>query len=188
MRIDSRCESRCESPVPLRLHQKGKKIFKTFLQVLQEQQSKADSGGHMTFFFDLKKQGEAGQSYLQFGGDLDARYPGGFVWLDVVNCAGCFLLWPLLALGLRSYVPHTKYKTPPNPKIHPESPSKTEIQKKYEKNTKLGDFRIFFVFFLYFWFWRGIWGVFRGVFWGSEGFCILYGARMIATLGGEKST
>ena len=87
----------------------------------------------------------------------------------------------IMRKALRSYVPHTKYKTPLNPKIHPEihpkSPSKTEIQKKYEKYTKLGDFRIFSVFR----FWRGIWGVFRGVFWGSEGFCILYGARMIAS-------
>ena len=58
---------------------------------------------------------------------------------------------PFQALFSRSYVPHTKYKTPPNPKMHPEihpkSPSKTEIQKKYEKNTKLGDFRIFSYFF-----------------------------------------
>ena len=80
---------------------------------------------------------------------------------------------------LRSYVPHTKYKTPPNPKIHPEihpkSPSKTEIQKKYEKNTKLGDFRIFFVFFLYFGFGGGF-GVYFGVSFGvRRGFVFCMG-------------
>ena len=41
---------------------------------------------------------------------------------------------------------------------------------------------MFFVFFSVFRFWMGIWGVFRGVFWGSEGFCILYGGPMIARL------
>ena len=82
-------------------------------------------------------------------------------------------------LELRSYVPHTKYKIPPNPKIHPEihpkSPSKTEIQKKYEKNTKLGDFRIFFVFFLYFGFGGGF-GVYFGVYFGvRRGFVFCMG-------------
>ena len=39
-----------------------------------------------------------------------------------------------------------------------------------------------FVYFLYFFcisVLRGIWGVFRGVFWGSGRFCILYGDRNI---------
>ena len=56
--------------------------------------------------------------------------------------------------------PHTKDKTPPIPKIHfethPQSTSKTEIQKKYEKYTKIGQFRIFFVVFSVFLFWRQI--------------------------------
>ena len=80
-------------------------------------------------------------------------------------------------LDLRSDVPHTKYKTPPNPKIHPEihpkSPSRTEIQKKYEKYTKLSDFCIFLVFFLYFGFGEGF-GVHFGVYFGVRrafGFC-----------------
>ena len=30
-----------------------------------------------------------------------------------------------------------------------------------------------------FWFWRGIWGVFLGVFWGLGRFCIVYGEHMI---------
>ena len=73
-------------------------------------------------------------------------------------------------------VPTPKY----TPEIDPKSPSKTEIQKKKNrKYTKLGDFRIFFVLFLYFGFGGGIWGVFRGVFWGSGRFCVLYGERMI---------
>ena len=54
----------------------------------------------------------------------------------------------------------------------------TEIQKKYEKYTKLGGFHMFFVFFLYF----GFGGGFGVYLWHSEGFCILYGGRMIATL------
>ena len=53
------------------------------------------------------------------------------------------------------------------------------IQKKYEKYTKITQFRVFFVFFSVFRFWRRTWGVFRGVLWGLEGFCILYGGRMI---------
>ena len=85
---------------------------------------------------------------------------------------------------LRSYAPLTKYKTSSNPKMHPEIPSKTEIQRKIRRiYTKLGDF--FFVYFGYFFFvfrfWRGIWGVFRGVFWGSDWFCILYVGRMITS-------
>ena len=76
--------------------------------------------------------------------------------------------------------PYKIHKTLPNPKthpeIHPESSSKTEIQKKY---TKLGDFRIFFVFFLYFGFGGGF-GVYFGVYFGFGGvLCILYGGRMI---------
>ena len=73
---------------------------------------------------------------------------------------------------------HAKYKTLLNPEIHPEmhpkSPSKTEIQKKSEKYKN----HPIFVYFSYFFcisVLKGIWGVFRGVFWGSEGFCILYG-------------
>ena len=60
----------------------------------------------------------------------------------------------VIELILWSYTtpPVQKYKARPKPKIHPEmhpeSPSKPQIQKKRQK-TKMGDFRIFFVFFCF---------------------------------------
>ena len=54
----------------------------------------------------------------------------------------------------------------------------TEKSEKYMKNIPS------FVYFLYFFYILVLeedLGVFQGVFWGSEGFCILYGGRMIAT-------
>ena len=53
-------------------------------------------------------------------------------------------------LDLRSYVPHTKYKTPPNPKIHPEIHPNSPPKPKYRKNTKNIRKSPNFVFFLYF--------------------------------------
>ena len=47
---------------------------------------------------------------------------------------------------------------------------------------KLGEFCVFLVFFLHFGFGGGFGVYFRGVFWDSEGFCILYGGRMITNL------
>ena len=90
-----------------------------------------------------------------------------------------------LKVALRSYVlPHTKYKTHPNPpKYTPRNPplQNRNTEKIYEKYTNiLAIFVYFSYFFSVFRFWRGISGVFRGVFWGSEGFCILYGGHMIA--------
>ena len=63
-----------------------------------------------------------------------------------------------------------------HPKIHPESPPETKVRKKFEKNTQTPDFRICFIFYRVFWFREGI----QGAFWGSEAFCILYGAQEIA--------
>ena len=72
-------------------------------------------------------------------------------------------------------------RTPKYTKYTPNPPPKP----KYRKNTKNIRNWVIFVYFSYFFcisVLEGIWGVFRGVFWGSEGFCILYGARMIAML------
>ena len=89
--------------------------------------------------------------------------------------------------GLRSPPPRTKYKTPLSPKIHPkihpESSPEIKIRKKYEY-TKIGGFLYIFRIFSVLWFRERIRGVFWGVFWGSEGFCILYGAEEIASQGG----
>ena len=80
--------------------------------------------------------------------------------------------------------PPYKIQTPPDPKIHPEvhpkSSSNTEIQKNTTNTRKNHPISYIFRIFSVFRFWRRIWGVLRGVFWGSEGFCILYGGRMIA--------
>ena len=56
-----------------------------------------------------------------------------------------------------------------HPKTHPKPPPETKIRKKC---TKIGGFRIFCIFSV-FWFRERIRGVFWGVFWASEGFCIL---------------
>ena len=71
--------------------------------------------------------------------------------------------------------PHTNYKTFSSPKVHPTRPAPQDqnakkIRKMYENHAISCSFRIFSVHR----FWRG-WSAFRGAFWGSEGFCILYG-------------
>ena len=48
---------------------------------------------------------------------------------------------------------------------------------KLRKIDEIIQFRAYFSYLSLFWFRRGIWGVLRGVFWGLEGFCILYGRR-----------
>ena len=68
------------------------------------------------------------------------------------------------------------------PKYTPNPPRNRNTEKIRKKIRNW----VIFVFFSYFFcisVSRGICGVFRGVFWGSEGFCILYGARMIANPG-----
>ena len=64
------------------------------------------------------------------------------------------------------------------PKYTPHPPPKPKCRQK-RKNVRN------WLAFVYFelWFWNGIWGVFPGVFWDSEGyvFCVLYGGCMIAT-------
>ena len=98
------------------------------------------------------------------------------------------LAFPLIMLDthmiLRSPPPRTKYKTPlghkTHPKIHPESPPQTKIQKKKRKMYENPRFSYIFRIFSVFWFREGIRGVFWGVFCGPEGFCILYGAEEIS--------
>ena len=68
------------------------------------------------------------------------------------------------------------------PKYTPNPPPKPKYRKNTKKIRKSPNFVYFSRIFSVFRFWRGIWGVFRGVFRGSAGFCILYGARMIATV------
>ena len=62
------------------------------------------------------------------------------------------------------------------PQILLQNRNTEKIRKIYEIGWVSPIFGIFSVFR----FWRRIWGVFRSVLWGSEGFCILYGGRMIA--------
>ena len=78
--------------------------------------------------------------------------------------------------------PSEPQSTPRNtPQIPLQNRNAEKIRKIYENHPISYFFRIFAVFR----FWRWIWGVFRdvfrGVFWGSEGFCILHGVRMIAS-------
>ena len=89
--------------------------------------------------------------------------------------------------GLRSPAPRTEYKTPLIPKMHlkihpepsPETKTRKKLRKIYENSRVSYIFRNFFVF----WFRERVRGVFWGAFWGSEGFCILYGAQEIAIKG-----
>ena len=69
-------------------------------------------------------------------------------------------------------LPNFKVKCTPNPLPKP------KYEKLREKYTETPDFRIFFSYFFVVWFGEGI----RGVFWGSEGFCILYGVQESAML------
>ena len=84
---------------------------------------------------------------------------------------------------LRSYMPHTNYKAPPKTKIHHEiRPKRFPLHNRNTKNTrnirKSPNF-VCFSLLSVFRFWRVISGVLRGVLWGSEAFCILYGGSMI---------
>ena len=81
-------------------------------------------------------------------------------------------------------LPIQNTKPPQTPRFTPKYTPNPPPKPKYRKNTKNMRKSPNFVYFSYifrifsvFSFWRGIWGV----FWGSEGFCILYGERMIAS-------
>ena len=66
--------------------------------------------------------------------------------------------------------PSESQNTPRNtPRILSRNQNTEKIRKNYENPRFLYIFRIFSVF----WFREGVRGVFRGVFWLSEGFCIL---------------
>ena len=81
--------------------------------------------------------------------------------------------------------PSEPQNTPRNTPQIPFQNRKTEkIRKTYESHPISYIFRNFSVFP----FWKGIWSVFQGVFWGSEGFCILYGGRTIANKTSIKLT
>ena len=80
----------------------------------------------------------------------------------------------IVPLNYHSYALHTKYKTPPNPKTHPEikknpnPPPKPKYRKNMKNVRKAPYFRIFFVSFLYFGFGGGF-GVYFGVCFGGLG-------------------
>ena len=76
-----------------------------------------------------------------------------------------------------------KYKTPLKPKTHPKYTPNPLPKPKYRKNTKTLRKPPIFVHFSYFfvcWFRERVPGVFWGVFWTSEEFCILQGAHELA--------
>ena len=81
-------------------------------------------------------------------------------------------------MEVRSPGPRTEYKTPLSPKYTPKSSPKTKIRKKNEKYTKMSSFGVCFHILVS----ERIRGEFWGVFWGSEGFCILQGAQEIANM------
>ena len=87
---------------------------------------------------------------------------------------------PCIAISCAPYRiqnPSDPQNTPQNtPRILSRNQNTKKLRKIYENPRFLYIFRNFFVF----WFRERIRGVFWGVFWGSEGFCILYGAQEIA--------
>ena len=92
---------------------------------------------------------------------------------------------------LENLLPNFAGNSPPiSPKTSPTSLWKSlvltspdaKIRKNHEKSTKIGGYRKCFVIFPYFGFRERIRGAFWGVFGGSEGFCILQGAKEIAIL------
>ena len=89
--------------------------------------------------------------------------------------------WPKVVIIRPPYKiqnPSKPQNAPQNtPQIPFQNRNTEKIRKIYENHPISYIFRIFSAFR----FWKGIWGVFRGVFWGSEGVCILYGGRMITS-------
>ena len=134
----------------------------------------------------------------------DARMPAGYparklpLWADFLfltnnlawqNWLGESVMILKRMAKLRSCVPHTKYKTPPNPKIHREIHPNPPPKPKYRKNTKNIRKSPNFVYFSYFFSISGLeedLGCISRCILGFGGVLyILYGGRMIASLQGE---